>query len=238
MSWSSVLISASELAARLPLDRIFIRPRDKARALEGFVATLPATRPQPATAAPPVSSPVAPEAVEPAATPNSLDKAPEGPIAAPAPVLDHPAPAKEQISPEAMLEYQRRQVYGQILLLQGHAANGSRIDGKACDCLLKHAIIVAALAEETQPMEPSNPLWPEIRNFANGIIPKAQVSDVINGTYTSEYPGMAATARDLRKRIDIGTSPMTLEEAKAEAAKLAEEEVERQWDSQSKKSKK
>lgn len=214
MSWSNVLIAASTLAARLPLDRILVRPRNKAKALEEFAATLPATRLQSPTAVPPVSSPVAPEAVEPAAPPNSLDKAPEGPIAAPAPVLDHPAPAKEQISPEAMLEYQKRQVYGQTLLLQGHAANGSRIDGKACDCLLKHAIIVAALAEETQPMEPGNPLWPEIRNFANGIIPKAQVSDVVNGTYTSEYPGMAATARDLRKRIDIGASPATLDEAK------------------------
>ena len=163
-----------------------------------------------------------------------LDKAPKGPITATAPVQNHPAPAKEQISPEAMLEYQKRQVYGQLWLLQGHLTNGCRIDGEVCDCCVKHVVALEALATETEPMNPDS-LWTEIKTFCNSILFKTEVVQVTQGTYTAEYPAMAETIRNFRKRIDVHAAPTTLEEAKGEAAKLAEEEVERQWEATKKK---
>lgn len=159
-----------------------------------------------------------------------LDEAPKGPVAVATPVQDHPALTKGQISPEAMLEYQKRQVYGQLWLLQGHLTNGCRIDGEVCDCCVKHVIALGALAAETEPMKP-DPLWTEIKTFCSSILFKTEVVQVTQGTYTAEYPAMAETIRNFRKRIEVHAAPATLEEAKSEAAKLAEEEVERQWNS-------
>lgn len=134
----------------------------------------------------------------------------------------------DQVSRENMLTYQKKQIYGQLWLLQGHLSNGCRIDDKPCDCCVKHAIALEALASETQPMDPSS-IWGNIRNFATSILHKVEVNQVIRGIYASEYPQMAIQARELRKGIELGITSLSLEEAKTEAAKLAAEEVERSW---------
>ncbi len=156
-----------------------------------------------------------------------LNSAP-GRSPSPAPVAVQPRPAgavavKEQVSPEAMLDYQKRLIYGQLWLLQGHLTNGCRIDGEVCDCCSKHVLALEALTAETQPMDPADPLWPEIAGFCNVILYKTEVAAVISGTYAAEYPGMSAQVRGLRKRVEVGSSPATVNEAKAEVAELAKD---------------
>ena len=97
-----------------------------------------------------------------------------------------PALTSPQASAEEIFDYQKRELYGEMWLLEAHLSNGCRIAGKLCDCCSKHTIAVRKLARETQAME-QNPLWSEIAFFAEEI-PFSAVCQV---------PGLSAHLRAL-----------------------------------------
>ena len=120
-----------------------------------------------------------------------------------------------------------------------------RIAGKPCDCLgYKHSLEMEAAAEELISSEPDNKVYFEITDWLKRNQPKVSIEAISTGQYDDEYPRMAAEFRDFRKRV-MGTTAIgslvepeekiTIEEAKAEAARVAEQEVERLWQSQEKK---
>ena len=223
MNLSNLLIPASILAARLPLDRIFIRPRDKAKALEEFAATLPATRPQSPTTTTPVSSPAASEIAESTMPPVAP------PVASPMPTTE-----------ETVTDLKRR-LAKEMYRFQLDLASGCKIAGKPCDCCDKHPSLgIESLAEELVPMDPSNPIYYECTQWIKANAEKLTVEASASGAYDKEYPYMAATWREFRKNL-LGTERLgamiapekqiSLEEAKAEASRIAAEEVQRQWES-------
>ena len=117
--------------------------------------------------------------------------------------LNVPEETLRRATGSEMLDYQMRELYGELWLLEAHLSNGCRIDGKLCDCCAKHALGVRKLARETQTMD-QNPLWAEIASYAEQIYPKVLDSVVATRAYEAEYPGMVRRARELRKRIPLG----------------------------------
>ena len=223
MNWSSVLIPASILAARLPLDRILVRPRDKAKALEEFAATLPATRPQSSTAALPVISPVVSEMAETTMAPVA------------------PSAASSMPTTEETVTDLKRRLAKEMYRFQLDLAASCKIAGKPCDCCEKHPLLaIESLAEELVPMDPSNPIYYECTQWIKANAEKLTVEASASGAYDKEYTYMAATWREFRKNL-LGTERLgamiapeksiSLEEAKAEASRMAAEEVEKQWES-------
>ncbi len=206
MNWPSILIPASILAARLPLDRIFVRPRDKAKALEEFAATLPAARPQSPTATPPVSSPVVSEVAETTIAPVALSVG--------------SMPTTE----ETVTDLKRR-LAKEMYRFQLDLASGCKIAGKPCDCCDKHPLLgIESLVEELVPMDPSNGIYSECTQWIKANAEKLTVEASASGAYDKEYPYMAAAWRGFRKNL-LGTESLiamtapegqtSLEEAKA-----------------------
>lgn len=119
-----------------------------------------------------------------------------------------------------------------------------RIAGAPCDCLdSKHTLGIEAAAEELIAQEPENPVYFDIIGWIDDNHTKITIEAIASGKYDDEYPKMASQFKDFRKRV-MGTAafsalqeanqPLTLGEAKTEAAKLAQEEVEKLWQSQEK----
>lgn len=130
-----------------------------------------------------------------------------------------------QASAEEILDYQKRELYGEIWLLEGHLSNGCRIAGKLCDCCSKHALGVRKLARETQSMQQS-PLWSEIASFVDEIYPKVLDSAVATGAYDTEYPEMARRLRELRKRVELPSiAPEERAKIEERAVELVKEEL-------------
>jgi len=221
MNWASILIPASILAARLPLDKILVRPRDKAKALEEFAATLPATRPQSPTTTPPVNSTVVSEVAETTIAPV--------------------APSVGMPTTEETVTDLKRRLAKEMYRFQLDLASSCKIAGKPCDCCEKHPLLaIESLAEELVPMDPSNPIYYECTQWIKANAEKLTVEASASGAYDKEYPYMAATWREFRKNLldteSLGAmiapeKQISLEEAKAEASRLAAEEVQRQWES-------
>lgn len=133
------------------------------------------------------------------------------------------------------LAYQEDRALGEVYLLEDHLKAGCRECGEASDCCWKHADKLARYAHETMSMT-TDPFWSNLYDLAIEIKEKAYPDDVKAGTYASEYPKYAVRVSELRrplqqKAMQRGKPALTLEEAKTEAARLAEQEVERLWQS-------
>ena len=132
-------------------------------------------------------------------------------------------------------------------------ANGMLIAGKPCDCLdHKHGLYLEAASEELVAQDPGNPVYQEIINWLQTNHKKLTVEAIASGQYKDEYPHMANQFKTFRKIImgsaaeaissrtetnsgDSRKKGISLVEAQKLAADAATKEVERQWDSQTKK---
>jgi len=137
------------------------------------------------------------------------------------------------------LAYQENRVLGEIYLLEDHLKAGCRGCGEDTDCCWKHADKLARYSHETMSMT-TDPSWKNLYDLAIEIKAKVHPDDVKAGTYSSEYPRYAVSVSEFRrplqqKAMQRSKPAITLEEAKAEAARLAEQEVEKLWQSQEKK---
>jgi len=136
------------------------------------------------------------------------------------------------------LAYQENRVLGEIYLLEDHLKAGCHECGEASDCCWKHADKAARYAHETMSMT-TDPFWKNLYDLAIEIKAIVHPDDVKADTYSSDYPRYAVSVSEFRrplqqKAMQKAKPALTLEEAKAEASKLAEQEVEKLWQSQEK----
>lgn len=159
-----------------------------------------------------------------------------GSEAAPATTI---ATTATKVTTVATIAYQKRELGKELLLLEKHLQQGCRIPpvtGDPCDCCSpKHTITIEALALETYGIT-GDPVYQEIAQWANSIEAKTTIREIESGRHN--YGEDAVKAREYRKKI-LGTEALgaliapreeiTLEEAKAEAARIAAEEIEKAW---------
>lgn len=224
MNWFSLI---SNLASRVPIERVLFPPRDKAKALEEFATT--------------IAVPVAPnKAPIPEKIASTITAEREEAATVPAPAARYDLPTSEETA-QALKRRLGKELYRAELDL----SDKLRIAGKPCDCLSqKHTLMLEAAAEELIAQEPGNAVYYEILEWIKVNQPKVTIDAISSGQYDDEYPRMAAEFKGFRKRI-MGTTvltamvepkeQLTLEEAKQLAAEEAAQEVEEKWHSQEKK---
>lgn len=204
------------LALRYPIENHFRRPEK----LSG-IDELRELAASSAAAANPVAAAEAPEAIEQRG----------GGIA--------PFRSNDLATTEETVAELKRRLAKELYRFQLDLAAGCKIAGKPCDCCDKHPSLgLEAMCEELIPMDPTNPIYREIPEWYMSNAHKLTAEASVSGKYDAEYPLMAALMRDFRKRL-LGTETLTamvtpkpeitLEEAKAEAARLAAEQIEKAW---------
>ena len=106
-----------------------------------------------------------------------------------------------QVTTPETIAYQNRELAKSLLALESHLSQGCRIFGKPCDCCSgRHPLELEKLSEEARSMS-SDPVYAEVIAFAREVEMKANTQAVASGQYEGDYPGMAAHARRLRKRL-------------------------------------
>jgi len=136
------------------------------------------------------------------------------------------------------LAYQENRVLGEIYLLEDHLKAGCHGCGDDTDCCWKHCDKIARYAHETMSMT-TDPFWKNLYDLAIEIKAIVHPDEVKADTYSSDYPRYAVRVSEFRrplqqKAMQKAKPALTLEEAKTEAAKLAQQEVEKLWQSQEK----
>ncbi|MBW2560504.1 MAG: hypothetical protein JRE40_06570 [Deltaproteobacteria bacterium] len=148
-------------------------------------------------------------------------------------------PQRPMLSTAETVAYQNREIGKQLVALEFHYAQRMRIRGVPCDCgSSKHLLYLEQLCQETIPMVSEPSVYEGIISWIKEVEPKSTDAAASSGLYDAEYPVFAQQARDFRKSV-MGTlslaamvepkQEITLEEAKAEAARLAAEAVEARW---------
>lgn len=160
------------------------------------------------------------------------------------PPESHPKPPlavteRKGLDPETM-RWQLGQTRSNLWELEGHLKNKCLGCGGDLSCCFKHGLNLIDIATETRSMT-SNPMWDDIINLGEEVKVKAHPENIKTGRYFDEFPELVLRTSGLRRKVDtklieLEKPALTLGEAKAEAAKLAQEEVEKLWQSQEKES--
>ena len=111
-----------------------------------------------------------------------------------------------QVSNKETIDYQKREIGKELLILEKHLQQGCKIAGKGCDCCQKHPLTLEALAEETVGMT-AEPVYSELKGWVRELSPKTTAEASSSGKYDEEYPQMAVRAREFRKKI-LGTTDL------------------------------
>lgn len=116
-----------------------------------------------------------------------------------------PPSLTQELSPatltnDEVIEYQKRELTKELLLLESHLEQGCKINNKACDCCAKHPIKIEGLALETSSMT-SDKTFQELADWARSIGPITTEEASASGKYDEEYPKLAMQARSFRKAI-------------------------------------
>ena len=190
MNW---LMMGLKLATKIPFERLFLRPRDMAKAEEEFFKTIESQVKQ----EPPPVPAVFPESYD------ALSGKKTANTRASVPTMER---RESQISTAETIAYQRREIGKQMMLLESHLQQRCRIGGKPCDCCEKHPIVMEGLAQETIGMD-SDPIFPEIVSWARYLSPITTQMASESGQYGDLYPELAIRTRELRKRM-MGTTDL------------------------------
>jgi len=161
------------------------------------------------------------------------------PISAPESPPKPPLAGMERkgLGPETM-KWQLQQTRADLWELEGHLKSKCLSCGDPPTCCIKHAFNLIDIANETRSMT-TEPIWDDIIKLAEEVKVKCHPDAIKAETYFAELPSLAIQTSGLRrviedKLIKLSKPEITLKEAKAEAAKLAQEEVEKLWQSQTK----
>ncbi len=158
-----------------------------------------------------------------------------------APVLENPPPTSSGgtvVRPGVdaeRLAWQDGIIRGELWLLEGHLKNNCIGCGEDISCCWKHSTNSIDVARETMSMT-TDPLYPETVELAERIKPFVHPDDVRAAKYVDKYPAFVIQVSEIRTRFEArvmanARSEITLEEAKAEAARIAAERVQKQWES-------
>ncbi len=179
-NWLSVGLFA---LTKIPLEKLFYRKRDSGKALEDLETKLLSGKK-------PIS-PTAQSSLQGATTevsqPSSVTK-----------------PASARVTTEETVEYQKRELGKEIMLLEKHLQQKCKINGRACDCCEKHPIVIEGLAQETLGMT-GDKLYEDVIAWARKITPITTEAASRSGEYDNMYPKLAVEGRNIRKRI-LGTA--------------------------------
>ena len=169
--------------SKIPLEKLFYRKRDRAKALEELESKLATNTKQ----------------VSPTAQ-SSLRGA--------TPAVSKPAsatkPASARVTTEETVEYQKRELGKVFMLLELHLQQKCKINGKACDCCEKHPTVIEGLAEETLGMT-GDKIYEDAIAWAKKVAPITTEEASRSGKYDKIYPSLAVEARNIRKQI-MGTA--------------------------------
>lgn len=218
MGWLEFI---GNLIVKAPIEKFLFPEPNRAKDMEQFLKTMPATE-VPAAKTPVQTSPV----------PTTSTPQVESSSSPTASKVDLPTHGETT-------RVLKRRLAKELYKAELDLASGLLIADKPCDCLdVKHTLFLEATSEELIPQEPDNTVYREIIQWIKDNQHKVTIEAIRAGTYKEEYPGMAAKFKEFRKRV-MGTTALsamvateetfTLEDAKKIAAAEAEKEVERQW---------
>jgi len=191
MKWLSFL---TEQVAKLPLERILVRPRDNKKALKDLQEILGESHAEPAEA-PPEEIP---------------EEAKEGYLE-PRRQKVHLPEAKSELSTEETVAYQNREIAKNLLSLEKHYAQKLRINGIPCDCGSgRHLLAIESLAEENISMVDNPDVYYRLIDWVKEVGPKSTDEAAKSGKYDNEYPAFSRQARDFRKEIIGSLEPSAL----------------------------
>ena len=118
------------------------------------------------------------------------------------------------VSTEETINYQKREIGKELLLLEKHLQQGCKIAGKGCDCCGgKHLITIEALSQETLGMTGDN-LYSHLAVWSRDLSPLTTAEASSSGKYDDKYPQLAVQAREMRKKVMGTTDVMSLLEPK------------------------
>lgn len=181
ISWFSIGLQA---LTKLPIERLLSRKRDPVEAVEELEEKLLSSDGRQFSPTAQSSAPV-------------VTDAPKEALA-----LEQPNPSR--VTTLETIQYQKRELGKEIMLLEKHLQQKCKIGGKACDCCEKHPIVIEGLAQETLGMT-GDKLYESVIAWARKITPKTTEEASRSGEFDNAYPGMAVEARNIRKRI-MGTA--------------------------------
>lgn len=129
------------------------------------------------------------------------------------------------VSTEDTVQYQKRELSKELLLMEKHLQQGCKINGVACDCCEKHPIAIEGLAQETLGMT-GDKLYGNILTWTKKVSPITTADASASGEHDEKYPKLAVEARELRKEI-MGTANISalLDKKEKEAIKEKVAEV-------------
>jgi len=191
MKWLSFL---TEQVAKLPLERILVRPRDNKKALKDLQEILGESHAEPAE-------------VPPEETP---EEAKEGYLE-PRRQKVHLPEAKSELSTEETVAYENREIAKNLLSLEKHYAQKLRINGVACDCGSgRHLLAIEGGCENAISMVDNPDVYYRLLDWVKEVGPKSTDEAAKSGKYDNEYPAFSRQARDFRKEIIGSLEPSAL----------------------------
>ena len=191
MNWMGFI---TEQVAKLPLERLFVRPPDNKKALKDLQEILGESHAKPAEAPP--ENP-----------PEEISEEYED-------LKGYLEPRRQKVhlpsregglSTEDTVDYQNREIGKLLLRMERHYAQRMIVHGVPCDCgSQKHLLDLESLCEETVPMVDNSDVYYHVIEWVREVGPKSTDKAAKSGKYDNEYPAFSHQARDFRKEI-IGT---------------------------------
>lgn len=184
------------VAERLPLEKLFIKPASNKKRIEELQAILGEAHTKPAEVPPeaPPAVPPAPPTEEPEDLKGFLEPRRQR--------VHLEQPDTGSISTEETVAYQNREVGKLLLRMERHYAQKLRINGVPCDCgSSKHLLDLESMCEETVPMVDNPDIYYRIVVWSKEVAPKSTDKAAKSGLYDDEYPVFARQARDFRKTV-------------------------------------
>lgn len=205
MKWLAALV---QLAERLPVERLFVKPLSNKKRLEDLQEILDEAHPSPIEA-PPEILVGAPEGAEGESNygefpPNAqnLEFEPSHGLLEPRRQRVHLSEAKSGLSTEETVAYQNREIGKILLRMERHYAQKLRINGIPCDCgSQKHLLDLESLCEETIAMVDNPEIYYSVIEWCGEVAPKSTDQAAKSGLHDNEYPIFSRQARDFRKEI-------------------------------------
>lgn len=211
MKWLSFV---TEQLAKLPLERLLVRPRDNKKALKDLQEILGESHAEPAEAPPENPPEEIPEEYE------DLKGYLE-----PRRQKVHLPSREGGLSTEETVVYQNREIGKLLLRMERHYAQKLRINGVPCDCgSQKHLLDLESLCEETIPMVENPDIYYRVIDWAREVGPKSTDEAAKSSKYDNEYPVFSRQARDFRKEIIGSLEPSALFTTKVEELPTTAEE--------------
>ena len=192
MNWLSFV---TEQVAKLPLERLFVRPSDNKKGLKDLQEILSESHAEPAETSP---EEIPEEAEEENLEPHRQKVHLESPPAS-------------GVSTEETVAYENREIAKNLVQVEKHYAQKLRINGIPCDCGTgRHLLAIEGGCENAISMVDNPDVYYRIIEWCKEVGPKSTDESAKSGLYDEEYPTFSHQARDFRKEIIGSLDPKAL----------------------------